>query len=212
MVWDREGALHAGGGRPTEAFAGFCGTFKLGWYFCQPADPQAKGLVERLQGFLERSFEPGRSFCNELDFQEQLDPWFDERANVRVHKTFRRCPIDRLAGEREALRPLPEPPDLDRRFVTRVVADPYVRVDSNDYSLDPRLVGRRVDVRVSQREVTATCLDSGELACRHQRSFAKHRTITALEHARLLKQQRRQPAEPEVEQRPLARYEALIPA
>jgi hypothetical protein len=212
LVWDREGALHAGGGRPTEAFAGFCGTLKLGWYFCQPADPQAKGLVERLQGFLETSFEPGRSFFNELDFQEQLDRWFDERANARVHKTLRCRPIDRLSVEREALWSLPEPPDLDRRLVTRVPADPYLRVDSNDYSLDPRLVGRRIDVRISQQQVSAVCLDTGELACRHQRSFAKHRTITALEHARALRERRTAPSGLDVELRPLARYDALIPA
>lgn len=49
--------------------------------------------------------------------------------------------------------------------------------------MDPNLVGRRVDVRVSQREISAIALDSGELCCRHERSFAKNRTITALEHA-----------------------------
>ena len=68
--------------------------------------------------------------------------------------------------------------------------DPYLRFDTNDYSLDPALVGRRVEVRVSDREITAVALDSGELACRHARSFAKHRTITALEHARALKRRR----------------------
>ena len=57
------------------------------------------------------------------------------------------------------------------------------RFDTNDYSLDPGLVGRRVEVRVDQREVIAVVLDTGELACRHERVFAKHRTITALEHA-----------------------------
>jgi transposase len=45
MVWDREGCLHAGGGRPTEAYAAFCGQLPVDWYFCEPADPQAKGLV-----------------------------------------------------------------------------------------------------------------------------------------------------------------------
>ena len=111
------------------------------------------------------------------------------------------------------MRPLPEAlPDVDRRFCTRVPPDPYVRVDTCDYSLDPRLVGRRVEVRVSQREVVAVCLDTAESACRHQRSFARHRTITALEHARALKELRGAPAEPEVELRPLARYDALIPA
>ena len=104
-----------------------------------------------------------------------------------------------------------QPPDTDRHWVMRVPVDPYLRFDSCDYSLEPRLVGRRVEVRVAQREITAVALDSGELGCRHQRSFAKHRTLTALEHARTLRAQREERrAEPEVERRPLARYDALI--
>ncbi|MGH6763988.1 MAG: IS21 family transposase [Phyllobacterium sp.] len=213
LVWDREGALHAGGGRPTEPFAAFLGELRLAWRFLEPRDPQSKGVVERLQGYLETSFEPVRSFASELDFQEQLDRWFRERANLRFHRTLRCRPVDRLAEELQVMRSLPaQLPDVDRRLVTRVPPDPYVRLDTNDYSLDPRLVGRRVELRVSQRDVLAACLDTGELACRHRRSFARHRTITALEHARALRELRGAPAEPEVEQRPLARYDALIPA
>jgi hypothetical protein len=55
-------------------------------------------------------------------------------------------------------------------------------------------------------------LDTGELAASHRRSFARHRTITDLAHARALRQRRRPAGEPEVERRPLARYDALIPA
>jgi transposase len=213
LVWDREGALHAGGGRPSEPFAAFCGQLRIGWHFLGRGDPEAKGVVERLQGYLETSFEPGRSFAGPCDLQEQLDRWFCERANVRFHRGLRCRPADRLAEELRAMRPLPERlPDVDRRFVLRVPPDPYLRFDTNDYSLDPRLVGRRVEARVSQREVLAACLDSGELACRHLRSFARHRTITALAHARALRELRGAPAEPEVELRPLARYDALIPA
>jgi transposase len=213
LVWDREGALHAGDGRPTEPFAALCGELRVGWRFLGPHDPQSKGVVERLQGYMETSFEPGRSFVGELDFQEQLDRWFAERANVRFHRTLRCRPADRLVEELTLMRPLPErTPDVDRRLVTRVPPDPYVRVGSNDYSLDPRLVGRRVELRVSQREILAACLDTGELACRHRRSFARHRTITALEHARALRELRGRPPEPEVEQRPLQIYDALIPA
>ncbi len=43
LVWDREGALHAGGGRPSEAFAAFLGQLALGWLFLAPRDPEAKG-------------------------------------------------------------------------------------------------------------------------------------------------------------------------
>jgi hypothetical protein len=213
LVWDREGALHACGGRPTDPFAAFLGELRLGWRFLEPHDPQARGVVERLQGYAGTSFEPGRRFLVPLDVQEQLDRWFGERANVRFHRTLRCRPLDRLAEEHALLRPLPARlPDVERRFVTRVPPDPYVRIDTCDYSLEPRLVGRRVEVRVSQREVLAACLDTGELACLHQRSFARHRTLTALEHARTLRQLRGQRAEPEVETRPLARYDALIPA
>jgi transposase len=214
LVWDRQAGLHAGGGRPTEAFAAFCGQLRVGWHFCDPGDPQAKGVVERLQDFAERSFEPGRVAANELDYQLQLDGWFDERANPRVHKTLRCRPIDRLIEERAVMAPLPGPqPDVDRRWVLRVAPDPYLRFDTCDYSLDPALVGRRVEARITDREVLAVALDTGELACRHARSFARHRTITALEHARTLKarrHERRGHGEPVVEFRSLATYDALI--
>jgi transposase len=210
LVWDREGCLHAGGGRPTESYAAFCGQLPVDWYFCEAKDPQAKGVVERLQEYLESNFEPGRQFANHLDFQLQLDAWF-EKANARAHRTIRARPVDRLTEEHRLMRPLPQrPPDTDRRWVARVPPDPYLRFDTNDYSLDPGLVGRRVEVRVSQRELTATVLDSGQLACRHERSFAKNRTITALEHARSLKERRGERREIVVEQRPLAVYDQLI--
>jgi transposase len=209
LVWDRQSGLHAGGGRPTEEYAAFCGQLRVDWYFCAPADPQAKGVVERLQDFIERSFEPGRTFANELDFQLQLDTWFSERANPRHHKTLRCRPSDRLIEEQAVMVPLPEvAPDTDRRWVLRVPPDPHLRFDTCDYSLDPALVGMRVEARVSDREVLAVALDTGELACRHHRSFARHRTITALEHARALRAER--DADPTVEVRPLARYDQLI--
>ena len=102
----------------------------------------------------------------------------------------------------------------NRRFVTRVAAQPYVRFDRNDYSLDPRLAGRRIEVRASQAEIRAVALDTGELACRHVRVFAGGLAFTDPAHQAALERlrgQRRQ-REPEVEQRPLSRYDALIPA
>jgi hypothetical protein len=140
----------------------------------------------------------------------QLDAWF-AKANPRTHRGLRARPIDRLAEELEVMRALPErKPDVDRRFVVRVPPDPHLRFDTNDYSLEPDLVGRRVEMRVSQREITAHGLDTGELACRHERSFAKHRTITALEHARSLKERRGERGEIDVQQRPLSVYDQLI--
>lgn len=66
LVWDREGAIHAGGGRPTDAFAGFCGRLPVGWIILAARDPEAKGLLERSHRFLRSNFEPARQFANEL--------------------------------------------------------------------------------------------------------------------------------------------------
>jgi hypothetical protein len=127
---------------------------------------------------MRTNFEPERSFANELDYQRQLDGWC-EKVNARVHRTTRAVVAERLAEERQRMRPLPtRMPDADRRFVIRVAAQPYLRVDTNDYSLDPRLAGRRVEVRVSQSEITAVALDTAEFACRHRRRCARHLTFT----------------------------------
>jgi len=212
LVWDRQAGIHAHDGRPTVEFAALCGQLKVGWHFCRPRDPQAKGAVERLQGFMETNFEPGRVFANDLDFQHQLDAWF-VKANARQHRSIRARPIDRLAEELDVMAALPAaPPDTDRRWVQRVGADPYVRFDTCDYSLNPDLVGQRVEIRVSDHEFLAIVLDTGELGCRHQRSFARHRTITALEHARALKRRRDDAGEDRelvVETRSLDVYDAL---
>jgi transposase len=216
FVWDREGAIHAGGGQPTDAFACFCGELRVGWLILEPRDPEAKGALERSHRFMRTNFEPGRSFANELDYQLQLDAWCD-KANGRIHRTLRCRPVERLALERERMRPLPARlPDPDRRFVIRVPQQPYLRFDTNDYSLDPGLAGRRVEVRVSQAELLAICLDSGEVACRHRRRFARHLTLTDPAHQaelnRLRGDRRRRGPDVEVERRPLAPYDALIPA
>jgi transposase len=214
LVWDREAAI-AGGGRPTDAFAGFCGQLGVGWVILDPGDAQAKGLLERSHRFMRTNFEPARRFANPLDFQLQLDGWC-EKVNQRVHRTVRAVPAERLVDEHERMRPLPDPmPGCDRRTVMRVPQQPLVRIDRNDYSIDPVFAGRRVEVRVSQREVTAVVLDTGELACRHQRSFAGGLTVVDPAHQNELERQRarrRQRHDVEVEIRPLSRYDELIPA
>lgn len=73
------------------------------------------------------------------------------------------------------MRALAQPmPATALRSVLRVPAQPYFRFDTNDYSLDPRFAGRRVELHIGQREIRAVALDTGELAAAHVRSFARH--------------------------------------
>jgi hypothetical protein len=86
LVSDREGALHAGGGRPTEAYARLLGELAVGHLILEPRDAPAKGLIENRGRYLRSNFEPGRSFASELDCQDQLDRWCAE-VNARTHRT-----------------------------------------------------------------------------------------------------------------------------
>jgi transposase len=215
LVWDRESAI-AAAGRPTVPFAAFCGQLEVGWVILEARDPQAKGQLERSHRFMRSNFEPGRVFANHLDYQDRLDAW-TEKVNQRVHRTIRAVPAERLAEERGRMRPLPaRMPDTDRRWVLRVPAQPLARVDRNDYSIDPAFAGRRVEVRVSQTEVIAAVMDTGEHAARHRRVFAGGLTITDPAHQTELERQREKRRlrrdEIEVEIRPLSRYDALIGA
>lgn len=211
LVWDRESAI-AGRGKPSEAFLSFCGQLQVGWIILDAGDAQAKGQLERQHRFLRSNFEPRRFFANHLDFQDQLDRWA-EKVNARAHRTIRGIPAERLAKERQQ-RPLGRVTlDTDRRWVARVPQQPLIRVDRNDYSIDPVFAGRRVEVRVSQREITATVLDTGELAAQHTRIFAGFQTIVDPAHQgqlELQRQRRRQRHQVDVQQRPLSVYDALI--
>ena len=216
-VFDREGALCADKTarhpHPTEPLARFAGHFGFGVHFRPGADPEGKGVVERLHGYLETSFVPGRRFTSPEDFQTKLDAWFAEVANVRLHSTIRCRPIDRLAEDRSATLPLPaRSPDLTWRFHAPVHPDPYVRVDTNDYSVHPDAVGLVVEVRVTHHDVTAVTKD-GRVVAHHTRSLAPHRTITAAEHGRAIRQLREGTAsrsEPLVEIRDLGSYDRLL--
>lgn len=212
-VFDREGALCADKAardpRPTEALARFAGHLGFGVHFRPGSDPEGKGVVERLHGYLETSFLPGRRFTGPEDFQTQLDRWFDEVANVRFHRTLRCRPLDRLPEDRSAMLPLPQrSPDLTWRFHAPVRPDPYVRVDTCDYSVDPVAVGRVVEVRVSQTRVVAATKD-GQVVADHPRSLAPHRTITAAAHGRAIREGRQtaEPTEADVEVRDLGVYD-----
>jgi transposase len=215
VVWDQEGAIGQWrGGRVvfTEAFQGFRGTLGMGAWLCQRADPETKGLVERANGYMETSFLPGRRFEDAADFNRQLHGWL-RRANNRVHATTRVRPAEAIYEERGAMLPFPAVlPDTSQRFSIRLPRDPYVRVDTNDYSVNPRFVGRRIEVRVSLEEVVVTC--EGTEVARHRRCLARHQSLLAPEHARILRDMRVEARAAEVfaaavEERDLSVYDRI---
>jgi transposase len=216
LVWDNEAAVgswRAGRPKLTEEFEGFRGTLGIRVVQCRPADPEAKGLVERANGYLETSFLPGRTFASPADFGAQLNTWL-VRANQRRHRALGCRPADRLEADRAAMLPLPPvAPVTGWQRSLRLPRDHYVRLDGNDYSVHPAAVGRRIDATADLTQVTVTC--AGRVVAEHARCWARHQTLTDPAHAAAATQLRaRQSARPQavddVEQRALADYDAAF--
>ena len=138
-------------------------------------------MVERSNGYLETSFLPGRRFTSPADFNTQLGDWLP-RANARTVRSIQGCPVDLLQTDYLSMLPLPPvSPPIGLTHRIRLGRDYYVRVDTVDYSVDPRAIGRFVDVTASADTVTVCC--DGQVVARHDRSWAKHGVITDAVHA-----------------------------
>jgi transposase len=175
LVWDRESAI-GGTGRVSAPAAAFAGTLATRIRLAPRRDPEFKGMVERANGFLETSFMPGRLFTSPANFNTQLDDWL-AGANARTVRSIQARPVDLLATDYLSMIPLPpvQPPTgLTNRI--RLGRDYYVRVDTVDYSVDPRSIGRLVDVNASLDTVTVSC--DGQTVARHDRSWARHGLVT----------------------------------
>lgn len=218
LVWDNESAVgfrKAGRGVLTEAMNAFRGTLGISVLLCRPGDPEAKGLVERANGYLETSFLPGRAFVSPADFNAQLTDWL-VRANNRQHRVLGCRPVQRWDADRAAMLELPPvAPVVGWRCGIRLPRDHFVRLDSNDYSVHPAVIGRRVEVVADLEQVVITC--AGQVVARHERCWAAHQTRTDPAHAAAaieLRQARRlstvRPVDTPVQHRVLSDYDRAL--
>jgi hypothetical protein len=121
-------------------------------------------------------------FTSPGDFNAQIAEWITARANVRHHRTLGCQPITRWATDKAAMLPLPPvAPALGWRHSVRLPRDHYLRIDANDYSVDPRVIGRRVEVIADLERVAVTC--AGQLVADHPRCWAAHQSVTDPAHA-----------------------------
>ena len=218
LVWDGEGAIgrwRAGRPELTGDCQAFRGTLGAKVVVCKPADPEAKGIIERAHDYLERSFLPGRTFTSPADFNTQLAGWL-ALVNTRPRRALGCSPAVRIGADKAAMLALPPvAPVTGWRASARLARDHYVRLDSNDYSVHPAVIGRRIEVTADLARVRVHC--EGRLVADHERSWAWHQSITDPAHlaaARAMRSQRvttlRSAPEPEVEIRALADYDTAL--
>ena len=176
LIWDNEAGIGRGN-TLTKPAAFFAGSLATRFVQLKPRDPESKGIVERANRYLETSFLPGRVFVSPQDFNAQLQHWLMMIANERTpRRTGTQASIAITTDRRAMLALPPVEPLVSLVNSVRLARDYYVRAGSNDYSVDPRFIGRIVAVHMNLEHVWVS-LDGVEIT-RHERVWGTARTIT----------------------------------
>lgn len=189
LIWDNEPGI----GRARAKAAGvtaFMGTLATKLVLLKPRDPESKGIVERRNEFFETSFMPGRTFASAADFNAQFTAWL-QVANARTVRTIKARPVDLVDADRARMLPLPPALlHLGWRNRIRLGRDYYVRLDASDYSVDPAMIGRFVDVTADLERVRVR--HEGRIVADHARVWARGLTVTDPEHVQAAARLRRE--------------------
>ncbi len=121
---------------------------------CTPAMPREKGSVEAAVRYLKSGFWPARRFAELRELDERYADWRGRTCNRRTHASSRFLVDERLAEERQALRPLPPARfDWSGHRTTRVPIDGYLRHGRCFYRVPEWLVHERVELRFDRDQV-----------------------------------------------------------
>jgi transposase len=136
---------------------------------CRPRHPQTKGKIERPFWYLEQNLLNGRTFSSLQHLNETTTWWLAHVADVRVHKTTHRTPLDLYQEELPHLLPLPEKPYDTAEVVYRTVnPEGFISYLQNFYSVPWQRIGQLLPVRITETEVIVYDPNIREIA-RHQR-------------------------------------------
>jgi transposase len=106
---------------------------------CRKNDPESKGRIENVVGYVKKNFAKNRVFTNLEKWNEQCLKWLERTGNHNVHNTTKKRPVEVYTLEKQHLRPISSTinySNVDNNSITRSIRkDNTVRYKSNRYSV-----------------------------------------------------------------------------
>jgi len=167
---------------------------------CGVGQAHEKGRVENAVGYVKKNFLAGLELTDFCLVNPAVRPWLDTVANVRVHGSTRRRPVELFQTERPRLKPLPPRPyDVGVIQPVRASRQFRVTVQTNTYSVPAEYAGASLTLKLYPDHLCLYCQE--KLIARHVRIYDRHRDIEDPDHPRALLQQRRRAADQKILQR-----------
>jgi transposase len=170
---------------------------------CGVGQAHEKGRVENGVGFVKKNLLAGLGLTDFAQVNPAARQWLDTVANVRIHGSTRRRPVDLFQTEKPYLQPLPpQPYDVGVIRPARANRQFRVTVDTNTYSVPAEYAGAALTLKLYPDHLCFYHQD--KLIARHGRCYDRHQDFEDPDHPRALLAQRRRAADQKLLQRLLA--------
>ena len=166
----------------TEVFETYAKYAGFSIHLCRGADPQSKGKIERVVGYIKNHYLTCRKYCGISELNSDLMKWLDCVANTKVHDTTKMIPDRVFIEESRHLKSVPtlSAPIHPKTAVIRKTN--VVHYLQNRYEL-PRgtyFPGRMARIEADSQSGRVSFYDAGtnELLVRHNISYSKGRLVS----------------------------------
>lgn len=174
--------------RLTSEFKVFVKQHPFKSVFCRKSDPESKGKIENVVGFVKKNFLRGRVYTNIESLQREALLWLQRTGNKKTHGTTKKVPILEWQKEKKYLIPYFKTPNKPFANLPqyKVRKDNVILYKGNTYSVP---VGTYIG-----RESFVLLEDTGDKLCfysrenekiaEHKKSLGKGEYIRNTDHVR----------------------------
>lgn len=167
-------------------------------YMCRSSDPQSKGKIENVVGFVKKNFAKYRIFTNIGVWNEQCLRWLERTGNGKIHNMTKKRPVEVFQEEKKHLRPvlpLIDATNINKQSYTNVNSsiartvrkDNTILFKSNRYSVPLGTYspfGKIVSLVVEETLLKIIDHETGELIGEHEISQEVGKLIQDRKHTR----------------------------
>lgn len=194
MVYDQDALIlvseNAGDLILTGEFQAYRESRKLNLFICRKSDPESKGRIENVVGFVKKNFAKNRVFHNIETWNERSNAWLERTGNGKVHNTTKKRPVEVFALEKQHLRPITTRitfSSIDSSITRTVRKDNTIIYLSNRYSVPLGTHGKHKEVYIEVTENKRLIIreeNDGSVIADHLLCHEKGKLIQDRQHTR----------------------------
>lgn len=170
----------------TNQFKEFMAEMGFKMYVCRKADPQSKGKIENLIGFVKKNFLQVRDFAEITEACESLFHWLTRRANGKISQATGLIPAEVIQEERQHLQSLRcsifQKDDSILRDTRKVNQHGFISFQSSLYSVPKHYIHQ--DIEIFNTEELLLIYDKEILIAEHKIAKIPGQKVITREHFR----------------------------